>query len=48
MFIYISVITVKLIFSMSSVLQDKTKKVKVKKETPNAAAIYKFEAKRKR
>ncbi|KAM9723117.1 putative U3 small nucleolar RNA-associated protein 11 [Menidia menidia] len=29
-------------------LQDKTKKVKVKKETPNAAAIYKFEAKRKR
>ncbi|KAM9852449.1 putative U3 small nucleolar RNA-associated protein 11 isoform 1-T2 [Aulostomus maculatus] len=29
-------------------LQDKTKKVKVKKETQNAAAIYKFEAKRKR
>ncbi|KAF3692195.1 putative U3 small nucleolar RNA-associated protein 11 [Channa argus] len=29
-------------------LQDKTKKVKVKKETPSAAAIYKFEAKRKR
>ncbi|KAM9353763.1 putative U3 small nucleolar RNA-associated protein 11 [Symphorus nematophorus] len=29
-------------------LQDKNKKVKVKKETPNAAAIYKFEAKRKR
>ncbi|KAM7421288.1 hypothetical protein PAMA_015437 [Pampus argenteus] len=29
-------------------IQDKTKKVKVKKETPNAAAIYKFEAKRKR
>ncbi|KAM4581400.1 putative U3 small nucleolar RNA-associated protein 11 [Odontesthes bonariensis] len=29
-------------------LQDKTKKVKVKKETPNAAAIYKFEARRKR
>ncbi|KAG8009893.1 putative U3 small nucleolar RNA-associated protein 11 [Nibea albiflora] len=29
-------------------LQDKGKKVKVKKETPNAAAIYKFEAKRKR
>ncbi|XP_041649740.1 probable U3 small nucleolar RNA-associated protein 11 [Cheilinus undulatus] len=29
-------------------LQDKTKKVKVKKETANAAAIYKFEAKRKR
>ncbi|XP_008290115.1 putative U3 small nucleolar RNA-associated protein 11 [Stegastes partitus] len=29
-------------------LQDKTKKVKVKKETPNAAAIYKFETKRKR
>ncbi|XP_020489211.1 probable U3 small nucleolar RNA-associated protein 11 [Labrus bergylta] len=29
-------------------LQDKIKKVKVKKETPNAAAIYKFEAKRKR
>lgn len=29
-------------------LQDKTKKVKVKKETPNAAAIYKFESKRKR
>ncbi|XP_069559829.1 probable U3 small nucleolar RNA-associated protein 11 [Brachyistius frenatus] len=28
-------------------LQDKTKKVKVKKETPNAAAIYKFETKRK-
>ncbi|KAM3873047.1 putative U3 small nucleolar RNA-associated protein 11 [Diretmus argenteus] len=28
-------------------LQDKTKKVKVRKETPNAAAIYKFEAKRK-
>lgn len=31
-----------------SVHQDKTTKVKVKKETPNAAAIYKFEAKRKR
>ncbi|XP_029927432.1 putative U3 small nucleolar RNA-associated protein 11 [Myripristis murdjan] len=29
-------------------LQDKTKKVKVKKETPNAAAVYKFESKRKR
>lgn len=29
-------------------LQDKTKKVKVKKETTNTAAIYKFEAKRKR
>uniref|UniRef100_A0A8D2ZPC3 U3 small nucleolar RNA-associated protein 11 n=2 Tax=Scophthalmus maximus TaxID=52904 RepID=A0A8D2ZPC3_SCOMX len=29
-------------------LQDKTKKVKVKKETPSAAAIYKFETKRKR
>lgn len=29
-------------------IQDKNKKVKVKKETPNAAAIYKFEAKRKR
>lgn len=29
-------------------LQDKNKKVKVKKETANAAAIYKFEAKRKR
>ncbi|KAM6909923.1 putative U3 small nucleolar RNA-associated protein 11 [Xenentodon cancila] len=29
-------------------LQDKTKKVKVKKETANAAAVYKFEAKRKR
>uniref|UniRef100_H3CMX4 U3 small nucleolar RNA-associated protein 11 n=1 Tax=Tetraodon nigroviridis TaxID=99883 RepID=H3CMX4_TETNG len=29
-------------------LQDKNKKVKVKKETQNAAAIYKFEAKRKR
>uniref|UniRef100_A0A3B4WHA8 U3 small nucleolar RNA-associated protein 11 n=1 Tax=Seriola lalandi dorsalis TaxID=1841481 RepID=A0A3B4WHA8_SERLL len=29
-------------------LQDKTKKVKVKKETASAAAIYKFEAKRKR
>ncbi|XP_041799154.1 probable U3 small nucleolar RNA-associated protein 11 [Chelmon rostratus] len=29
-------------------LQDKNKKVKVKKETPNAAAVYKFEAKRKR
>ncbi|XP_047454802.1 probable U3 small nucleolar RNA-associated protein 11 [Mugil cephalus] len=29
-------------------LQDKTKKVRVKRETPNAAAIYKFEAKRKR
>ncbi|KAA8591775.1 hypothetical protein FQN60_017149 [Etheostoma spectabile] len=29
-------------------LQDKNKKVKVQKETPNAAAIYKFEAKRKR
>ncbi|XP_040900774.1 probable U3 small nucleolar RNA-associated protein 11 [Toxotes jaculatrix] len=29
-------------------LQDKTKKVKVKKETPSAAAVYKFEAKRKR
>uniref|UniRef100_A0A3Q3B987 U3 small nucleolar RNA-associated protein 11 n=2 Tax=Kryptolebias marmoratus TaxID=37003 RepID=A0A3Q3B987_KRYMA len=28
-------------------LQDKMKKVKVKKETPNAAAIYKFETKRK-
>ncbi|XP_058504008.1 probable U3 small nucleolar RNA-associated protein 11 [Solea solea] len=29
-------------------LQDKRKKVKVKKETINSAAIYKFEAKRKR
>ncbi|XP_012680394.1 probable U3 small nucleolar RNA-associated protein 11 [Clupea harengus] len=29
-------------------LQDKTRKVKVKKETANSAAIYKFEAKRKR
>ncbi|XP_028837087.1 putative U3 small nucleolar RNA-associated protein 11 [Denticeps clupeoides] len=29
-------------------LQDKTRKVKVKKETPGAAAIYKFDAKRKR
>lgn len=29
-------------------LQDKNKKVKVKKETTSAAAIYKFEAKRKR
>ncbi|XP_071782747.1 putative U3 small nucleolar RNA-associated protein 11 [Centroberyx gerrardi] len=29
-------------------LQDKNKKVKVRKETPNAAAVYKFEAKRKR
>ncbi|XP_054637813.1 probable U3 small nucleolar RNA-associated protein 11 [Dunckerocampus dactyliophorus] len=29
-------------------LQDKTKRVKVKKETPHAAAIYKFETKRKR
>ncbi|XP_068591891.1 probable U3 small nucleolar RNA-associated protein 11 [Cebidichthys violaceus] len=29
-------------------LQDKNKKVKVKKETPNAAAIYKFDTKRKR
>lgn len=29
-------------------LQDKVKKVKVKKETANSAAIYKFEAKRKR
>lgn len=29
-------------------LQDKVKKVKVSKETPNAPAIYKFEAKRKR
>ncbi|TKS82394.1 putative U3 small nucleolar RNA-associated protein 11 [Collichthys lucidus] len=29
-------------------LQDNNKKVKVKKETPNAAAIYKFKAKRKR
>ncbi|XP_068616467.1 probable U3 small nucleolar RNA-associated protein 11 [Brachionichthys hirsutus] len=29
-------------------LQDKNKKVRVKKETPNAAAIYKFTAKRKR
>lgn len=29
-------------------LQDKNKKVKVKKETANAAAIYKFETKRKR
>lgn len=29
-------------------LQDKTKKVKVKKETTNSAAVYKFEAKRKR
>lgn len=28
--------------------QDKNKKVKVKKETHKAAAIYKFEAKRKR
>lgn len=31
-----------------SVLQDKAKKVKVKKETTSAAAIYKFEVKRKR
>ncbi|XP_029307877.1 putative U3 small nucleolar RNA-associated protein 11 [Cottoperca gobio] len=29
-------------------LQDRNKKVKEKKETPNAAAIYKFETKRKR
>ncbi|TNN89079.1 putative U3 small nucleolar RNA-associated protein 11 [Liparis tanakae] len=29
-------------------LQDKNNKVKVKKETPNAAAIYKFDTKRKR
>ncbi|XP_076016909.1 putative U3 small nucleolar RNA-associated protein 11 [Genypterus blacodes] len=29
-------------------LQDKTKKVKVKKETASSAAVYKFEAKRKR
>ncbi|KAM8869231.1 putative U3 small nucleolar RNA-associated protein 11 [Spinachia spinachia] len=29
-------------------LQDKHNKVKVKKETPNCAAIYKFEVKRKR
>uniref|UniRef100_A0AAQ4QAF4 U3 small nucleolar RNA-associated protein 11 n=1 Tax=Gasterosteus aculeatus aculeatus TaxID=481459 RepID=A0AAQ4QAF4_GASAC len=29
-------------------LQDKYNKVKVKKETPNSAAIYKFEVKRKR
>uniref|UniRef100_A0A3B3W0X0 U3 small nucleolar RNA-associated protein 11 n=1 Tax=Poecilia latipinna TaxID=48699 RepID=A0A3B3W0X0_9TELE len=29
-------------------LQDKNKKVKVKKETPDRAAIYKFESKRKR
>lgn len=29
-------------------LQDKNNKVKVKKETPNAAAIYKFDVKRKR
>lgn len=29
-------------------LQDKTRKVKVKGETPNSAAIYKFDAKRKR
>ncbi|XP_057690684.1 probable U3 small nucleolar RNA-associated protein 11 [Corythoichthys intestinalis] len=29
-------------------LQDKRQKIKVKKETPNAAAIYKFEMKRKR
>lgn len=29
-------------------LQDKTKKVKVKSETPNSAAIYKFQAIRKR
>ncbi|CAJ1062738.1 probable U3 small nucleolar RNA-associated protein 11 [Xyrichtys novacula] len=29
-------------------LQDKTMKVRVKKETPNAAAIYKFKTKRKR
>uniref|UniRef100_A0A3Q3XKP7 U3 small nucleolar RNA-associated protein 11 n=1 Tax=Mola mola TaxID=94237 RepID=A0A3Q3XKP7_MOLML len=29
-------------------LQDKNKKVKVKQETPNSAAIYKFKAKRKR
>ncbi|XP_068426533.1 probable U3 small nucleolar RNA-associated protein 11 [Clinocottus analis] len=29
-------------------LQDKNNKVKVKKETPNASAIYKFEVKRKR
>lgn len=29
-------------------VQDKFKKVKVKKETTSSAAIYKFEAKRKR
>lgn len=34
--------------SFYSVHQDKNKKVKVKKETTDAAAIYKFEAKRKR
>jgi len=31
-----------------SVHQDKNNKVKVKKETPKAAAIYKFDTKRKR
>lgn len=34
--------------SFCFVSQDKRKKVKVKKETANSAAIYKFEAKRKR
>lgn len=33
---------------ISPPLQDKIKKVKVKKETANSAAIYKFETKRKR
>lgn len=35
-------------FYVLPLLQDKFKKVKVKKETTSSAAIYKFEAKRKR
>lgn len=37
-----------LFFLCFAFVQDKFKKVKVKKETTSSAAIYKFEAKRKR
>lgn len=46
--LYITIIKVFSFFFFYSVHQDKNKKVKVKKETPNTAAVYKFEAKRKR
>lgn len=36
------------VFLCFAFVQDKFKKVKVKKETTSSAAIYKFEAKRKR